>query len=116
MQLSNSKYGIAYTDATEKVTQLNTAANNNMMEQVTWLTKQVYSALGITESVFDGTATEATMIHSALMCSPRRSATTPRQDAPSIPSSIQGMCFKIPSLFIEVSLVQICKMSELTRL
>ncbi|MNG79632.1 hypothetical protein D3C79_382490 [compost metagenome] len=56
------------------------------------------------------------MIHSALMCSPRRSATTPRQDAPSIPSSIQGMCFKIPSLFIEVSLVQICKMSELTRL
>ena len=60
-QMAQSQYGIAYTDATEKVTQLNTAANNNMMEQVTWLTKQVYSALGITESVFDGTATEATM-------------------------------------------------------
>lgn len=60
-QMRNSQYGIAYADATEKITQLNRPANNNMMEQVTWLTNQVYSALGITESVFDGTATEATM-------------------------------------------------------
>ena len=63
MQLSGSKYGIAYTDGTEKVTQLNRPAENNLMTQITYLTSMLYSQLGITTSVLDGTADEATMIN-----------------------------------------------------
>lgn len=57
-QLEGSKYGIAYTDGTEKITQLNRAAENNLLEQVKYLTTQVYARLGITEAVVNGTATE----------------------------------------------------------
>lgn len=60
-QLKNSKYGIAYIDGAEKITQLNRPANNNLMEQITYLTALLYSQLGITESIMDGTADEATM-------------------------------------------------------
>lgn len=62
-QLSGSKYGIAYTDGTEKVTQLNRPTENNLMGQVEYLTRMLYSQLGITESVFDGTADEKTMLN-----------------------------------------------------
>lgn len=62
-QLENSKYGIAYIDATEKVTQLNRSADNNLMSQVEYLTSMLYSQLGITQSVFDGTADEKTMLN-----------------------------------------------------
>lgn len=62
-QLRSSKYGIAYTDATEKITQLNRPAENNLMTQITYLTTMLYSQLGITESVFDGTADEKTMLN-----------------------------------------------------
>jgi hypothetical protein len=62
-QLSGSKYGIAYTDGTEKVTQLNRPAENNLMAQIEYLTSMLYSQLGITESVLDGTADEATMLN-----------------------------------------------------
>lgn len=62
-QLAGSKYGIAYTDGTEKVTQLNRAAENNLMTQITYLTSMLYSQLGLTESIFDGTADEPTMIN-----------------------------------------------------
>ena len=62
-QLSSSKYGIAYTDATEKITQLNRPAENNLMNQITYLTTMLYNQLGITESVFDGTADEKTMLN-----------------------------------------------------
>jgi hypothetical protein len=63
MQLAGSKYGIAYTDGTEKVTQLNRPAENNLMVQITYLTSMLYSQLGITTSVLDGTADEPTMIN-----------------------------------------------------
>ena len=63
MQLSGSKYGIAYTDGTERVTQLNRPAENNLMKQIEYLTKMLYSQLGLTESVFDGTADEKTMLN-----------------------------------------------------
>lgn len=63
MQLSGSKYGIAYTDGTERITQLNRPAENNLMEQIEYLTKMLYSQLGLTESVFDGTADEKTMLN-----------------------------------------------------
>jgi predicted transcriptional regulator len=63
MQLSGTKYGIAYADATEHITQLNRPAENNLMAQITYLTSMLYSQLGITESVFDGTADEPTMIN-----------------------------------------------------
>lgn len=62
-QLSGSKYGIAYTDGTERITQLNRPAENNLMNQIEYLTKMLYSQLGITESVFDGTADEKTMLN-----------------------------------------------------
>lgn len=63
MQLSGTKYGIAYIDGTERVTQLNRPAENNLMTQAQYLTSMLYSQLGITESVFDGTADEATMLN-----------------------------------------------------
>lgn len=62
-QLAGSKYGIAYTDGTEKVTQLNRPAENNLMTQIQYLTSMLYSQLGLTESVFDGTADDATMLN-----------------------------------------------------
>jgi len=63
VQLSGSKYGIAYTDGTEKVTQLNRPAENNLMQQIEYLTKMLYSQLGLTEAVFDGTADERIMLN-----------------------------------------------------
>lgn len=63
MQLTESKYGIAYIDATEHVTQLNRPAENNLMTQIEYLTNQLYSQLGIDETVFNGTATEQTMLN-----------------------------------------------------
>lgn len=61
VQLSGSKYGIAYIDGTERVTQLNRPAENNLLKQVESLQAQLYNQLGTTESVFDGTADERTM-------------------------------------------------------
>lgn len=63
MQLAGSKYGIAYADATEKITQLNRPAENNLMKQIEYLTSMLYSQLGMTESIFDGTADEKTMLN-----------------------------------------------------
>lgn len=62
-QLSGSKYGIAYTDGTERITQLNRAVENNLMSQIEYLTSMLYSQLGITQSVMDGTADEKTMLN-----------------------------------------------------
>lgn len=63
MQLSGSKYGIAYTDGTEKVVQLNRSLENHLMEQVKYLTEQLYGQLGITEAVMNGTAKEEEMLN-----------------------------------------------------
>lgn len=62
-QLSGSKYGIAYTDGTEKITQLNRSVENNLLKQIEYLTNIVYSQLGLTASIFDGTADEKTMLN-----------------------------------------------------
>ena len=62
-QLSGTKYGIAYTDGTERITQLNRSANNNLMSQIEYLTSMLYSQLGITQSILDGTADEKTMLN-----------------------------------------------------
>ena len=62
-QLAGSKYGIAYTDGTEKITQLNRPIENNLMKQIEYLTNMLYSQLGITQSVLDGTADEQTMLN-----------------------------------------------------
>lgn len=63
MQLAGSKYGIAYTDATEHVTQLNRSVENNMLAQIEYLTNMLYSQMGITQSVLDGTANSETMLN-----------------------------------------------------
>ena len=63
MQLSGSKYGIAYTDGTERITQLNRPVENNLLKQIEYLTSMLYSQLGITQSVLDGTADEKTMLN-----------------------------------------------------
>jgi hypothetical protein len=62
-QLKNSQYGIAYTDATEKITQLNRPAENNLMAQVEYLTTLLYSQLGLTDEIMKGSADEATMVN-----------------------------------------------------
>ena len=63
MQLAGSKYGIAYTDATEHITQLNRSVDNNLMKQIEYLTSMLYSQLGITQAILDGTADEKTMLN-----------------------------------------------------
>lgn len=63
MQLASSKYGIAYTDGTEHITQLNRAAENNLMKQIEYLTSMLYSQLGISQAVLDGTADEKAMLN-----------------------------------------------------
>lgn len=62
-QLNNSTYGIAYIDSTEKVIQLNRPLDNSLMNQIEYLTKMLYSHLGFTQSIIDGTADEATMLN-----------------------------------------------------
>ncbi len=62
-QLKGSQYGIAYTDGTEKITQLNRPAENNLLKQVEYLTNMLYGQLGITEEVMNGTADEKAMIN-----------------------------------------------------
>ena len=63
MQLAGSKYGIAYTDGTEKITQLNRSVENNLMKQIEYLTGMVFSQIGMTQSILDGTADEQTMLN-----------------------------------------------------
>lgn len=63
MQLAGSKYGIAYTDGTERITQLNRPIENNLMKQIEYLTSMLYSQLGITQSILDGTADEQTLLN-----------------------------------------------------
>lgn len=63
MQLAGSKYGVAYTDGTERITQLNRPAENNLLKQVEYLTNTLYGQLGITEDVFKGTADEKVMLN-----------------------------------------------------
>lgn len=63
MQLAGSKYGIAYADGTERITQLNRPAENNMLKQVEYLTELLYAQLGLTPAVFNGTADEQTMLN-----------------------------------------------------
>lgn len=63
VQLKDSKYGIAYADATEKITQLNRPAENNMLATIEYLTGQLFDQLGMTEEILNGTATEAVMLN-----------------------------------------------------
>lgn len=68
MQLAGSKYGIAYTDGTERITQLNRPVENNLMKQVEYLTNMVYSQLSFTQSILEGTADEQTMLNYTNRC------------------------------------------------
>ena len=63
MQLAGSKYGIAYTDGTERITQLNRPVENNLMKQIEYLTSMVYSQIGMTQTILDGTADDKTMLN-----------------------------------------------------
>lgn len=63
MQLAGSKYGIAYTDGTEHITQLNRSVENNLMKQIEYLTSMLYSQLGITQAILDGSADDKTMLN-----------------------------------------------------
>lgn len=62
-QLSGSKYGIAYTDGTERITQLNRPVENNLMKQIEYLTNLLYSQLGLTQTIMDGSADDKTMLN-----------------------------------------------------
>ena len=61
--MTNDQYGIAYVDSTEKITQLNRPVENNLMGQIEYLTRMLYSQLGITEGILDGTADEQTQLN-----------------------------------------------------
>lgn len=63
MQLAGSKYGIAYADGTERITQLNRSVENNLMKQIEYLTSLLYAQLGLTQSILDGTADDKTMLN-----------------------------------------------------
>lgn len=63
MQLAGSKYGIAYADGTEKITQLNRSVENNLMKQIEYLTNNLYGQLGITQTILDGSADDKTMLN-----------------------------------------------------
>ena len=63
MQLAGSKYGIAYTDGTEKITQLNRSLENNLLKQIEYLMAQAYSQLGLTQAIMEGTADDKTMLN-----------------------------------------------------
>lgn len=63
MQLAGSKYGIAYADGTERITQLNRSVENNLMKQIEYLTNLLYAQLGLTQSILDGTADDKTMLN-----------------------------------------------------
>lgn len=63
MQLAGNKFGIAYTDGTERITQLNRSVDNNLMKQIEYLTNMLFSQLGITQSILEGTADEQTMLN-----------------------------------------------------
>lgn len=63
MQLAGSKYGIAYTDGTEHITQLNRSLDNNILKQIEYLTDMLYNQLGMTKAIFDGTADEKAMLN-----------------------------------------------------
>lgn len=62
-QLSGSKYGVAYTDGTEHVVQLNRPVDNNIMSQIEYLTSMLYSQLGLTQTIMDGSADDKTMLN-----------------------------------------------------
>ena len=62
-QLKDSKHGIAYTDGTEKVIQLNRPAENNLLAQIEYLTSMLYSQLGMSDEIFDGTADQAMLLN-----------------------------------------------------
>ena len=61
--MTGSKYGIAYTDGTERITQLNRPVENNLMSQIEYLTSMLFSQLGITQGILDGTADDKTMLN-----------------------------------------------------
>lgn len=107
-QLARSKYGVAYTDGTEHITQLNRPVENNLMKQIEYLTSMLYSQLGITQGVLDGTADEKTMLNyynrsiepivSALVDEMKRKFLT--ETARSCGQSI--MCFRDPFKLVPV--------------
>lgn len=119
-QLAGTKYGIAYTDATEKITQLNRAVDNNMMAQIEYLTNMLYSQLGITQSILDGSANAATMFNyynatvepflSAIVCEMRRKFLTK-----TARSQKQSIMF-VRDPFKQVSMTDIAEIADkLTR-
>ena len=63
MQLSSSKYGVAYTDGTERITQLNRPVENSMLNKIQYLRDEFFSQIGFTQSIMDGTADEKTMLN-----------------------------------------------------
>lgn len=62
-QLAGSKYGIAYTDGTERITQLNRSLDNNLLKQIEYLTNLAYSQIGVTQAIMDGSADDKTMLN-----------------------------------------------------
>lgn len=114
MQLVDSKYGIAYTDSSEKVTQLNRSVENNLMGQVEYLTNMVFSQLGVTQSILDGTASEETMTnYYARTIEPLVSAVTDELNRKFLSKTARSQNQKIIFFRDPFKLVPISKVAEL---
>lgn len=114
VQLTGSKYGIAYIDSTEHVTQLNRPVENNLMDQIDYLTQMLYSQLGLDETVFNGTADEKTMLnyHNRTI-EPILSAITDNMDRKFLTKTARSQGQKIMFLRNVFRLVPVEQMAEI---
>lgn len=113
-QLTGSKYGIAYTDGTEHITQLNRPVENNLMKQIEYLTSMLYSQLGINQSVLDGTADEKTMAnYYARTCEPMISAIVDAMKRTFLSKTARSKNQSIMYFRDPFSLVPLSELSEL---
>lgn len=113
-QLTGSKYGIAYTDGTEHITQLNRPVENNLMKQIEYLTSMLYSQLGINQSILDGTADEKTMAnYYARTCEPIISAIVDAMKRTFLSKTARSQNQSIMFFKDPFSLVPITEMAEM---
>lgn len=114
VQLTGSKYGIAYVDATEHVTQLNRPVENNLMDQIDYLTQMLYNQLGLDDTVFNGTADEKTMLnyHNRTI-EPFLSAITDNMDRKFLTKTARSQGQKIMFLRNVFRLVPVEQMAEI---
>lgn len=114
VQLRDSKYGIAYIDAAERITQLNRPAENNLLNQIEYLTKQLYNQFGVSEAVFDGTADDLAMLnYQSRIIMPIVTAITEEMNRKFLTKTARTQKQRIGSYFNPFKFVPVEKLAEL---